>query len=147
MSTQRKSQKELPLSNGEKIGKYTKYQREKRGQSLRTFALHCDLTPSFLSRLEQGSYQGVSIDVIEKLSKGFSMEIVELLRKCKVASYRKRIWSLEYYLKEKYQLPRKAIRECESFIEFLCEKYSKDIKVLQSKHEEYWKDDEGVSDQ
>ena len=71
---------------GEKIGEYVAYQRDKRGWTLQEFADRTGLTPSFVLRLEKGEYRSVGFDAIEKLAKGFAMEIGELLSKCNITT-------------------------------------------------------------
>jgi len=136
MSTQPKPER---ATNGSKIGKYTKYQREKRKISLTGFAKNIGVDPSFLQRLEQGVYQGISIDVIEKLARGFEMRIEDFLRKCKISSYQRSLPTLEFYLREMYQLPPEAVADCMNYLAFLQHKYRQEIRDLKKQHTTYWK--------
>ncbi len=97
------------LSVGEKIGKYLRYQREKRGISINELAKSMELTPSFLMRLEKGSYSNVKFDVIEKIAYGFQMTVEDFLEKCEIISRAEGLPPIEFYLRETYQLPKKAI--------------------------------------
>lgn len=125
-------------SNGQKIGKYVAYQRNKRGLTLRSFSRLSGLDLAFIQRLEKGAYQGVSIDAILKIATAFSMSIEAVLSKSKISSYETRLPSLSYVLRETYQLPKEAIAECESYIEFLQHRYKKEIAALKRKHKKYW---------
>jgi len=123
-----------------KVGKYTKYQREKRGFSLNEFAKKIGVTTSFLLRLERGNYQNVSYDVLKKLAIGFEMSIEDFLYKCKLIESSSTLPPLEYYLKEMYQFPEDAINDIKLLIMLLKEKYKKEIKQLKGKHKEYWEE-------
>ena len=124
---------------GEKIGEYVSYQRKKRNWTLQDFSEKTDLTPSFILRLEKGEYRSVGFDAIEKLAKGFSMDIVSLLSKCDITTKAKQAMpSLNYYLKERYQFPEEAIGDVRLFIKFIEEKYKKEILNRRKLHKEYW---------
>lgn len=125
-------------SIGARIGKYTKYQRQKRNLSLNAFAKKISLTTSFLLRLERGTYQNVKFDVIEKLAAGFAMTVEDFLLKCEIISYSQTVPPIEYYLKEMYQFPKDAIEDTKLFIDFLNIKYKKQIKELKTIHKNYW---------
>ena len=122
----------------EKIGKYTKYQREKRGYSLNQFAKRIGITTSFLLRLERGNYQSVSFDVIEKIARGFDTSIEDFLYKCQITQASSSLPDIEYFLKEKYQFPKEAISDVKLLISLLKVKYKKSIKELKEKHKVYW---------
>lgn len=138
MSTASKRNKRQIKTNGEKIGKYTKYQRTKRGMSLNQFARTIDVDPSFLQRLETGFYQGISLDMLQKLALGFEMQIEEFLRKCRLSSYPQKLPTLKFFLRERYQFPEAAIDDCQSYIGFLQSRYKKQIASLKKKHKAYW---------
>lgn len=129
-------------SVGAKIGKYLKYQREKRSLSLQEISHLVDLTPSFLNRLENGVYQTIKFDVIEKIANGLNMSITDLLKKCELTSTKADLPTLRFYLKEKYQLTTEAIDDVELFIEFVKKKYFDDIKKNKEMHQEYWESNE-----
>jgi transcriptional regulator with XRE-family HTH domain len=127
-------------SAGLKIGHYTNYQRLKRGLSLNEFSRIIGVNPSFLMRLEKGVYQSVSIHIIEKIANGFEMSLDDLLHKCQVTpSAKDKLPDIEYYLKEKYQLPAAAIDDAKLFISFLKKKYKSQINEMKKAHEDYWK--------
>lgn len=127
------------VSVAEKIGKYTKYQREKRGYSLNQFAKVVGVTPSFLLRLEKGDYNSISFTFVEKIAQGFEMTLEDFLQKCEIIDSSASLPSLQYYLKEKYQFPEEAISDVKLFIRLLKVKYKKEIQELQKIHETYWK--------
>lgn len=122
----------------EKIGRYVKYQREKRGLSLAEFAKLLELDASFLHRLEKGYYQSVSFDVAEKIATGLSMSLEDLFSKCGIMPSRCALPTLEYFCKERYQFPDSAIQDLHLFVQFLQEKYKEDIAFMKRKHEAYW---------
>lgn len=126
------------ITVGAKIGKYLKYQREKRQLSITEFAKRAEITPSFLLRLEKGSYHDIGFDAVEKLAKGLQMDLGDLLDKCKITSGVGKLPSVEFYLKEKFQFPQDGIQEVRSFIEYIKMKYKKQIKLLKTGHEDYW---------
>lgn len=126
-------------TNGEKIGQYVHYQRSKRKLSLNQFAKNIKVDPSFLQRLEVGKYQGVGLNVLEKIAKGFDMSLEDLLRKSRITSYQHQLPKIEFYLREMYQFPDGAINECRSFISFLQNQYKKEIGLLKKQHDGYWK--------
>lgn len=126
------------VSIGERIGKYTKYQREKRGYSLNEFAKRIGVTTSFLLRLEKGTYQNVSFEVLIKIAGGFEMAIEDLLYKCQLTEASRTLPPLEYYLKEMYQFPEEAIEDIKLLIFLLKAKYKEQIKELKGKHKDYW---------
>ena len=133
----------LPHQNAAiKIAKYIKYQREKRDWSLSDFASRSDLTPSFLSRLEQGDYNTVKYDVIQKLAAGFSLSVRVFLWKCELIEREEHLElpDFEFYLKEKFQLPSEAIEDMNLFLELIHKKYRKEIEEMKKAHEEYWKE-------
>ena len=130
----------MTQSTGKKIGTYVKYQREKRGLSLRAYAETTSLTPSYLSRLENGEYHSVSFAVIDRLAHGFQMPIPEFLKKCQITEeLHTPLPDIEFYLREKYQLPTAAVEDMMIFFRFIKEKYQHDINSLQKKHRTYWK--------
>ncbi len=126
-------------SIGEKIGKYTKYQREKQGFSLNEYAKKIGVTTSFLLRLEKGTYKNVSLKIIEKLAQGFDMPITDFLLKCRIVSASETLPPIEYYLKEMYQFLNEAIEDVKLFVSVLKIKFKKQIQELEAKHKEYWK--------
>src|SRR5260221_13934073 len=117
-----------------KIGTYTKYQRQKRELSLNEFAKLANITPSFLMRLENGVYQNIKFDVIEKIASGFQMTAEDFLRKCQVITSSEELPPLEYYLKELYQFPEEAIQDVKLFFSFVEEKYKEDIAEMKKAH-------------
>lgn len=127
-------------STGSKIGKYTKYQREKRKWSLKQLAEATGMTPSFLFRLEQGTYQTVKFEVLEKIANAFEMPLEILLIKCHLIDSQllNPLPQYEYYLKEKYQLPPQAIEDMALFLKFIQKKYHKVILEMKKAHQEYW---------
>lgn len=130
----------MKQSTGKKIGTYVKYQREKRGLSLRAYAETTSLTPSYLSRLENGEYHSVSFTVIDRLAHGFQMPIPEFLKKCQITEeLHTSLPDIDFYLREKYQLPTSAVEDMVLFFKFIKEKYQNDINHLQKKHRSYWK--------
>lgn len=121
-----------------KIGKYTKYQRKKRKLSINEFAQRVNLTPSFLLRLEQGSYKTVKFSVVQKLAKGFDLSLKDFLVKCEIIESSCTLPELSFFLREKYFFSKKLIEEVELFIDFLQNKYKDEISSLKSKHNKYW---------
>jgi len=130
----------LPESSAGKVGKYTKYQREKRGLSLNEFARKIGVTTSFLLRLERGNYQNVSYDVLQRIALGFDMSIEDFLYKCRLIESSSTLPPIEYYLREMYQFPISAINDIKLLITLLKEKYKDEIRDLKSKHKEYWEE-------
>lgn len=128
----------IPISAGSKIGRYIKYQREKRGFSLNYFAKITGVTTSFLLRLEKGDYSSISINAIEKIASGFGMTTGDFLSKCQIIESSHTLPPLEYYLKEKYQFPDEAIRDFKLLVRLLRAKYKKEITSLKTIHEAYW---------
>lgn len=126
-------------SSGVKIGQYTKYQREKKNLSLNELARNADLTPSFLMRLERGDYQDVSFQAIEKIAKALNTDVQLFLKKCGLSKTSGTLPGLDYYFKEKYQLPDEAIEDLRLFIKFLQSKYKKEISKMKKAHQKYWK--------
>lgn len=128
-------------STGQKIGDYSRYQREKRGWTLNQLAELTSLTPSFLFRLENGEYQTVKFDVIQKLASGLQMTVRSLLWKCQLIESEDAsdLPSLEYYLKEKFQFSVEAIDDTKLFLDFIHKKYSHQIKENKQTHKVYWK--------
>lgn len=123
----------------DKIAKYTKYQREKKGISINEFARITGLTPSFISRLESLDYQDIRFAVAEKLAKGLTMSLEDFLRKCKIIDIKNELPPLEYWLKEKYQFTPKAIDDVSLFVEFISKKYKTKIDIEKEIHNKYWK--------
>lgn len=121
------------------VGDYIKYQRQKRHLSLAQLAKSTDLTAAYLSRLEHGTYQSLTVTTLTKLAGALEMSIVDLLFKAKIIEDKNPLPSLEYYLKEKYQLPSEAIDDIELFLEFLKKKYKTEIENMKDAHKEYWK--------
>lgn len=122
----------------EKIGRYLKYQREKRKLSLADFAKLLDVDASFLHRVEKGYYQSVSFDVAEKIAKGLQMNLEDLFIKCEITRSRFVLPTLEYFCKETYQFPDAAIHDLKIFVDFLQIKYKEDIAYMKKKHDAYW---------
>lgn len=121
------------------VGDYIKYQRQKRHLSLAQLAKSTDLTPAYLSRLEHGTYQSLTITTLTKLATALEMSIVDLLYKAGIVEDKNPLPSLEYYLKEKYQLPSLAIDDVILFLEFVKKKYKAEIEDMKDAHKEYWK--------
>jgi|GEM_PF-2840895 len=122
-----------------KIGTYTQYQRKKRDLTLNEFAKIADITPSFLMRLENGVYQNIKFDVIEKISEAFQMSPEDFLKKCQVISGSVQLPPIEYYLKELYQFPEEAIEDVQLFFSFIEEKYKAEILEMKKAHTKFWK--------
>src|SRR5258708_22885494 len=122
-----------------KIGTYIQYQRQKRELSLNEFAKLANITPSFLMRLENGVYQNIKFDAIEKLAASLQMTAEDFLRKCQVISSSEGLPPLEYYLKELYQFPEEAINDVMLFFSFIQEKYKNEIIEMKKAHTKFWK--------
>lgn len=135
------SSKQKSLTVGQKIGQYVKYQREKNNLSLTEVAQSADLDPSFLLRLEKGEYNDIKFLAIVKLAKSFQMTTNDFLLKCRLIEKinQPQQLSLEYFLKEKYQLPAAAISLVQVFVEFIQAKYRQEIVSLKLKRAAYWK--------
>ncbi|MFZ5438049.1 MAG: helix-turn-helix domain-containing protein [Patescibacteria group bacterium] len=124
---------------GEKIGKYVKYQREKRNWSLQDLAEKTSLTPSYLSRLETGTYTSPTYVAIESLAHGFGIPVYTFLNKCEIVDeIRIDLPDLDFYLREKFQLPDEALDDIHLFLDFIFKKYDQDIEALKKKHHSYW---------
>ena len=98
-----------------------------------------DITPSFLMRLENGVYQNIKFDVIEKISEAFQMSPEDFLKKCQVISGSVQLPPIEYYLKELYQFPEEAIEDVQLFFSFIEEKYKAEILEMKKAHTKFWK--------
>lgn len=128
------------MSIGKKIANYIKYQREKRGLSLNQFARLIEVDVSFLLRLEKGVYDDLKLSTIIKIAKVLNMNVVDFLIKCQIIDEKKiSVPSLEFYLKEKFQLPPEAIDDVSTFIQFLQKKHREEIKKLKKMHDQYWR--------
>ncbi|MCX7928324.1 MAG: helix-turn-helix transcriptional regulator [Patescibacteria group bacterium] len=122
-----------------KIGKYLRYQRMKRKDTLADFAQKIGVNSSYLFRLEKGDYKTVGIDVLEKIATGLQMDLVDLLLKCNLSLKKpKELPDIKYYLREKYQFHTKAIEDVLLFMSFVEKKYEKEIARRRKLHEKYW---------
>lgn len=129
------------VSVATKIGKYCRYQREKKNYSVNEFARKIELDPSFLLRLEHGTYNSIKFDVIEKIAAGFDMTVEDLLRKSQITTNTNtyQLPPIEFYLKEAYQFPDEAIDDVKLLIQLLKIKYKDKIKKMKDAHKKYWK--------
>ncbi len=123
----------------DKIGEYLQYQRKKRGLSLAEFSKELSLDPSFLHRIEKGYYQSIGVDMMTKIASGPHMPLDSFLSKCDITASHTTLPTIEFFCKESYQFPDKAIDDLKTFIAFLQEKYKAEIAVLQKQHQAYWK--------
>ncbi len=137
-----KKKAEIPQEEymGRKIGKYIKYQRQKRALSLAAFAQDLNLDASFILRLENGEYKTLRLDVTEKIANGLDMTIGDFLLKCHILDNGSKSYipSLEFYLREKFQFPDEAIEDVKLYIKFIQEKYKNKIKEMKDAHNKYW---------
>lgn len=107
--------------------------------SLNKLAKLTGLTPSFILRLEQGHYQSLRLDVIEKIANGLNMDLEMFLRKCDILPVKQfDMPKLEFYLKEAFQYPPSAVEEIKQFMEFIEHKHSDEISRMREMHVEYW---------
>ena len=125
-------------STAEQIAKYLKYQRKKRHLSITQLAKGAEVSPSYISKLEQGQYQSITFDVLQNIAHALDMKTVDFLRKCGLISEERSLPTLEYYLKEKYRFPPQAIIDIINFIEFSEYKYKADIEREENIHQKYW---------
>src|SRR6266571_917985 len=109
----------------QKIGKYIKYQRSKRKLSLNAFADTLELDPSFLMHLENGDYNTLKLDMVEKIASGLHMTMGDFLWKCQILNDRDRTYipELDFYLREKFQFPDDAIEDVKLYLKLIKEKY------------------------
>lgn len=122
-----------------KIASYLVYQRKKRCLTLQNLAEMADLTPSYLSKLEAGEFDSISLDVVIKLARGLEMSLADFLYKCQLIDFGASYFpDLRFYLREKYQFPTQAVADVEMFMEFIQIKYADEIKANLKAHEEYW---------
>jgi transcriptional regulator with XRE-family HTH domain len=126
-------------STSKKIAQYIKYQREKRKLSITQLAKKARVSPSYISKLEQGQYQSTTFDVLQNLAHALEMKTADFLSKCGLISEEKTLPSLDYLLKEKYQFSPQAIVEIVNFINFTKYKYKTEIKKEEEIHKRYWK--------
>jgi len=133
-------------STSKKIAQYIKYQRKKRKLSITQLAKRAEVSPSYISKLEQGQYQSTTFDVLQNLAHALEMKTADFLRKCGLISEEKSLPSLEYFLKEEYQFSPKAIVEIVNFINFTKYKYKKEIQKEEKLHQHYWQKQKKVKD-
>jgi transcriptional regulator with XRE-family HTH domain len=133
-------------STSKKIAQYIKYQRKKRKLSITQLAKRAEVSPSYISKLEQGQYQSTTFDVLQNLAHALEMKTADFLRKCGLISEEKSLPSLEYFLKEEYQFSPKAIVEIVNFINFAEYKYKKEIQKEEKLHQHYWQKQKKVKD-
>lgn len=125
-------------STSQQIAKYIKYQRKKRQLSITQLAKKADVSPSYISKLEQGQYQSTTFDVLQNLAHALEMRTADFLRKCGLISEERSLPTLEYLLKEEYRFSTKAIVEIVGFIDFIKYKYKTKIQKEEKLHQHYW---------
>lgn len=129
----------IELTSAQKIGRYVQYQREKRAISLQELADRSGVTAAYLSRLENGEYETVKLNILEQLSSAFDIPLTTFLKKCELIDDEYiTLPEFEFYLNEKYQLPETAISDMKLFLKFVQEKYSTDINRQKKIHTDYW---------
>lgn len=128
------------LSTAVKIGRYLLYQRQKRDWTITDFAQKTGLTASFIFRLEQGEYKTIKLDALEKIADGLDMTMTDFINKCQLDDESSRtLPTIEFALKERFHFPQQAIEEIMLFIEFLAERYQKEITSQKQQSAKYWR--------
>ena len=129
----------MKLTLGRKLARYVKYQRAKRHLTIAQLAEAADLTPSYISRLEQGDYDSPTLEVIDRLAQALQMPLLVFLAKSQIIEYEKDLPDLPYYLHEKYSFPQQAIGDIELFLSFIKKKYRQEIKLFKRATRKYWR--------
>jgi len=107
-----------------KLGVYLKQLREESELSLHQAAREAEISPSYLLKIEAGTFSNIGIRNLIKLSKVYNIPIGALLQEAGLAE------SDEYgfpdfpqYLRAKYHLSPQAIRDLEMAKEIVEKKY------------------------
>ena len=108
-----------------KLGIYLKRLREEADFSIRGVAQEIGLSPSYLSKIENGnSFSTLSIYTLLKLSKFYNIPIGALLKEAGLVDIDEyELPNLPQYLRAKYHLSPQAIRDMEIVKEIVDKKY------------------------
>ena len=110
-----------------KLGAYLKQLREEADLSIRDVAQECDISPSYLSKIENSnSFSTLSIHTLLKLSKFYKIPIGALLKEADLVDTDEyELPELGQYLRAKYNLSPQAIRDMEMSKEIVEKKYKR----------------------
>lgn len=108
-----------------RLGASVRELRLGRGVTLRAAAASCDLTPSYLAKLERGrTFQTIGLATLVKLAQYYAIPVVVLLRDAGfVDDVGEDLPDFELYLQRKYRLPPAAIRDLVFAHELIEKKY------------------------
>lgn len=121
-------QRTLPLREIpriQKLGSYLKKLRLELGLSLRDVALHTDLSPGYISKIENGVIKKtIGVEPLVSLANMYEIPIEVILAEAEFTPKSSQdLPSLGMYLKIKYKFPPQAIRDLEIAKEIIEHKY------------------------
>lgn len=110
---------------GVRLGKYLKKERKERGLTIAEICSKGDLTPAYISRLEQGDYESPTLEMAQKIALALDMSLIDLLSACCLGTQKSKqnLPEFPFYLHEKYGLPKEAIQDLELYLEVVKKKY------------------------
>ena len=122
------SQNILPLRETpriQKLGAYLKKLRHELGLSLRDVSAHTDLSPGYISKIENGAIKKtIGIESLVSLANMYEIPVEVILAEATfTAKSSQDLPPLSMYLKIKYKFPPQAIRDLEIAKEIIERKY------------------------
>ena len=110
-----------------KLGKYFKQLREEQEFSIRHVARQCEISSSYLAKIETGdTYKTIGIESLIKLSKFYGIPVSAILKEAGfIDNHEDDLPELAQYLRAKYQLSPQAIRDIKMAKEIVDQKYPK----------------------
>lgn len=124
----------LPLQETpriQKLGVYLKKLRRELGLSLRDVSAHCDLSPGYISKIENGAIKKtIGIESLVSLANMYEIPVEVILAEAEfTAKSSQDLPPLGMYLKIKYKFSPQAIRDIEIAKEIIERKYRKKKEV------------------
>lgn len=114
-------------SKMQKLGRYLKNLREELGLSMRGVAKKGNLTPGYISKIEAGNvFKSINADALVNFSRAYEIPVIAILEEAGFLEKSKDdLPNLAAYLKIKYKLPYRAVRDMEIAKEIIEKKYKK----------------------
>ena len=113
-----------PKREMQELGRHLRSLREDFGLSMHEVARRTQITPSYISKLEQGdTFQTVTIQTLAGFADTYNVPVQVLLERAGFVPEEDGLPGLTAYLKAKYRVPHSAAAEMEFAWEIIKKKY------------------------
>ena len=112
----------MTISKAKQLGRFIRRHREAKGLSNNALAREVDVDNATILRMERGDFQSPSPQILQRIGRALDVAVEDLYA---LAGYTmpEGLPELAPYLRAKYDLPDKAVKELDSYFKTLQDRY------------------------